>query len=300
MNMIHILRGALIWLFLLVFLYSDDASAQASTAQNYDPARWTNIRMTKLPGDINSEAPETVSCFNPTGDTLYFGTKRGTGKDQLWSCEYRNGTFANPTRITNSGRDAIGAVTIDKFGHAYLAALNSTSEEYPNNVDICEIDSTGKLRLLSDAINTMSWESQPHIDRDGNTLYFSAAINSRNSTTNVDIYSSQRQNGAWLPAKELEGSVNTRAYEGFPTQSPDGKILFFMRRKNNVQSMLYAKFDTEDAEWDDVEELPAPINEERAMSIAFHTTEQLFVIAIARGEDPKNFDLYEVRYDVAP
>jgi hypothetical protein len=299
MNMIHRFAIRSSWLILFLAMSSIEALAQEISSRTYDPAQWTNIRMVKLPGEINSEVLETVSCFNPAGDTLYFGTKRETGRDQLWACEYRGGQFLNPVRVTNIARGAIGAVTIDRFGNAYLAAVNDYTRDHPNNVDICEIDSFGQLRLLPGAINTMSWESQPHISRGGDTLFFAAAITPRNGSTNVDIYTSSRIEGTWSEAKELEGSVNTRAYEGFPTLSPDGQYLFFMRRSSsNSPRMMYAKFSPEDQEWDDDEDLPSPINTKKEMTIAFHPTERMFVIASARGDDDKNFDLYEVRYDI--
>lgn len=120
---------------------------------------------------------------------------------------------------------------------------------------------------------------------DGNTLYYFAKIAGSQAE---DIYYSTKQGDKWSEPMPVKGAVNTGDYEGFPSLSPDGQRLYFMRKsaggetstttasttgaegtapkkkepkdKPTTYKLMVAKLQ-DDGSWGGVEELPAPINQ---------------------------------------
>jgi hypothetical protein len=124
----------------------------------------------------------------------------------------------------------------------------------------------------------------PMYGYDGNTLYYFAKIAGSQAE---DIYYSTKNGETWSEPMPVKGAVNTGDYEGFPSISPDGQRLYFMRKsasgddasattstsgaettpkkkepkgKPSTYKLMVAKLQ-DDGSWGGVEELPAPINQ---------------------------------------
>jgi hypothetical protein len=309
MNMIQ--AGFTLWVLLILSASiggSAAALAQPSAPEKYDPRDWRNIRIKKIPGNINSTAMELVSCFSKDGRTLWFSTKRGLGVDQLAACDYAYGQFDEP--VITPRHLATGAFTMDDNDVSYFARLNPLPDSLlrrkqlpdsinPNNIDIyCALPGSSAPMPLPSEINSWRWESQPHITRDGKTIYYAVALEKKKPEVNVDIYVSRLIDGRWTKGSSIGQHINTPDYEGYPVISPDKKFMFFMRRRiGQLAKMLCVPLNlTGRAE---AFELPADLNTGREMTIAFHPTENMFVIGSARhSADGKDYDLYEVRYDL--
>ncbi len=265
-----------------------------ASAQIYDPRTWTNIRVTRLPDEVQSYQMEYACTFTPTGDTLYFTSKRKGGTDQLWLVEYRGGEYYNVKRVAYPSNHPTGAVTIDAKGVTYLAMQNPKAPQgNTRDVNIYRSEASGLVGLPA-TINTSDWESQPFINPAGDTLYFSSV---KSGGSDVDIYRSTTYIGPWDHAVSVGSGVNTGAYEGFPTLSRDSKHLFFTRMYRGKYALFYSTW--MDSSWSEARPVPAPINTGKEKSIVFHPTERLFIIASGRESlSDKNYDLYEVRYDI--
>jgi WD40-like Beta Propeller Repeat. len=73
----------------------------------------------------------------------------------------------------------------------------------------------------------------PSLSYDGKTLYFFAKMGEGSE----DIYQSTKgADGKWGKPEKVAGAVNTGEYEGFPSISPDGMFLYFMRKKDGGSS----------------------------------------------------------------
>lgn len=73
----------------------------------------------------------------------------------------------------------------------------------------------------------------PSLSYDGKTLYFFAKMGEGSE----DIYQSTKgADGKWSKPEKVAGAVNTGEYEGFPSISPDGMFLYFMRKKDGGSS----------------------------------------------------------------
>lgn len=84
------------------------------------------------------------------------------------------------------------------------------------------------LKSIGDHINgKLTWEGQPSISSDNQTLYFSSARGEDNYG-GMDLYKSEMQeNGQWGPAINLGPEVNTSGDEKSPFMHSDSHTLYF-------------------------------------------------------------------------
>lgn len=74
----------------------------------------------------------------------------------------------------------------------------------------------------------------PALSYDGRTLYFFAKMGDGGSE---DIYQSTKgADGKWSKPEKVAGAINSGDYEGFPSISPDGMFLYFVRKKDGGSS----------------------------------------------------------------
>lgn len=92
---------------------------------------------------------------------------------------------------------------------------------------------------LGSGVNTPDNEYEAFIAPDESYLVYMATI--PRGLANADLYSSQRLNGQWSPAKKIPGPVNSAATEWAPKVTRDGKYLFFSSTRNKVTDMLPAR-----------------------------------------------------------
>lgn len=79
---------------------------------------------------------------------------------------------------------------------------------------------------LGEAVNSSSWDSQPAISPDGNTLYF--VSNRPGGQGGYDIWKTiLGADGNWSKAENLGPQINTAYNENTPFIHPDGKTLYF-------------------------------------------------------------------------
>lgn len=144
-----------------------------------------------------------------------------------------------------------------KLNHPLLQTLGGTvntlqySEFAPTisadgNTLIFESDRSGRWRLYSsqqlrpgvwsepkdlEAINNKvepgDFLGGPCLSYDGTKLYFTS--NMKGSVGGVDIWVSEKIDEQWQSPKNLGRTINSSGYDGFPSLSPDGKKLYFMR-----------------------------------------------------------------------
>lgn len=72
----------------------------------------------------------------------------------------------------------------------------------------------------------------PCFSYDGNRLYFTS--NMKGTVGGMDLWYSEKINDVWQAPKNMGRTVNTTAYDGFPSVSPDNKTLYFMRAGNGT------------------------------------------------------------------
>ena len=113
------------------------------------------------------------------------------------------------------------------------------------NTLIYESDKSGRWRLYISSQTNGVWSEPKDMDvinnrvmpgdfiggpcfsYDGNRLYFTS--NMKGTIGGMDMWYSEKINDVWQAPKNMGKTVNTAGYDGFPSVSPDGKSLYFMR-----------------------------------------------------------------------
>ena len=161
-------------------------------------------------------------------EQLYYSEKLSTDSAQLifsdaivMSEPFNDGRNQGSTTITIDNRHLL--ITICEFER-------STYSSY-RNCDIFSSDfKDGKwthLKRLGENINNNNtFEGQPSITADGNTLYF--ASNKKGGYGGLDIYKSIRdKKGNWLKAENIGPVINTKGDEKTPFIHSDSQTLYY-------------------------------------------------------------------------
>jgi outer membrane protein OmpA-like peptidoglycan-associated protein len=137
----------------------------------------------------------------------------------------------------------------------------------------------------------------PSISYDGKTLFFFASF--EGGQGDMDIYFSTWNGTDWSEPKATGNNINTKAYEGFPSVSVDGKTLYFIRdsfSKRKDKALCYsiwASKKQEDGTWGVAEKLPAPINGDCEKSPRIMADNRTLIFSSIRKDGVGGFDLYQ-------
>jgi outer membrane protein OmpA-like peptidoglycan-associated protein/tetratricopeptide (TPR) repeat protein len=194
----------------------------------------------KVVSGISTKDDEYLSIFSPDNELALF-VRRGLRLNKGMQRDETIEEFVF-SKVDSFGKFDQGELMPNPFnlqknqGSASISLKNdqmylSVCELYDgyNNCDLfySEIDKGlwTDLKRLKYPINTPdSWESQPSISSDGNTLIFTSAR--RGGVGKTDLYSIEKnEDGNWGQLKSL--SVNTVGSEKSPFLHPDGQTLYF-------------------------------------------------------------------------
>lgn len=178
--------------------------------------------------------------------------------------------------------DNYGGVSISVDNKELYVCACSLNENNYNNCDIfvtqyeyVEDEKTGRMVYkwselvnLGEGVNGKNtWEAQPSISADGQTLYFAT---SRPQSKGQDIFYSKRQeDGTWGPARSVGNVINTAGNDKAPFMHTDSKTLYFAsqvggsRRGAGDFDIFYTR-QKDDGSWTQPKNLGYPINSERA------------------------------------
>ncbi len=166
-------------------------------------------------------------------EPVHLGSEVNSADDEMYSSQSADGTlfFASGPAVPARGRHwDIYAARRNGNGFASRTRLGKGVNTEPGEAD---------------PHVQAAWEFNPEISRDGRTLYFTSL---RPGGFGLgDIYMSPLVNGQWSRARNLGPAVNTDADEYHPTVSPDGRDLYFVRRrpaKGNFYRLPVAVLDT--------------------------------------------------------
>lgn len=137
----------------------------------------------------------------------------------------------------------------------------------------------------------------PSISYDGKTLFFFASFDGGQG--DMDIYFSTWNGTDWSEPKPVGNTINTKAYEGFPSVSADGKMMYFIRdsfSKRKDKALCYsiwASKKQEDGTWGIAEKLPAPINGDCEKSPRIMADNRTLIFSSIRKDGVGGYDLYQ-------
>ena len=112
-----------------------------------------------------------------------------------------------------------------------------------------------------------TWEAQPSLSGDGNTLYFASAR--PGGYGKIDIYYSKRQeDGSWSKAKNMGKPINTSQSDKSPFIHTDSRTFYFVSESSDYRwgagdfDIFYTQQNEETLLWDEPKNIGYPINSE--------------------------------------
>ena len=175
---------------------------------------------------------QQLSFFTRTSVKSSLYSITNTTTEEFVSSKKVNGKFeigkalSSPFNLESNEGGA--SITIDNSVLYYTKCIRD--KKGYNNCDIYYTNSKGvfwsDVQRFSDKISKSdSWESQPTVSSDGNTIIF--ASNRVGGYGKIDLYEINLQNGKWTDPKNLGSTINSNEHEKSPYLHTDGKTLFF-------------------------------------------------------------------------
>ena len=132
---------------------------------------------------------------------------------------------------------------------------------------------------------------------DGREVFFDAIFPS--GFGDRDIFYAKRIGSEWSEPINVGEPLNTAMYEGSPSVSQDGKMLFFVREKfekyRGTESCytIWAANRADDDTWTNFEKMGDPINSECERAITLMPDSRTLIFSSIRGGGAGGFDLYQ-------
>jgi outer membrane protein OmpA-like peptidoglycan-associated protein len=136
-----------------------------------------------------------------------------------------------------------------------------------------------------------SWEAQPSLSADGQTLYFASAR--PGGLGSVDIYYSERaEDGSWGPAKNMGPTINSAGSDKSPFLHCDSRTLYFVSETSASRlgaggfDIFFSKQDKATGKWSKPKNIGYPINtagDEEALIVSTDGNKGYFSSDMTRG-----------------
>ncbi|MFN0201609.1 MAG: OmpA family protein [Bacteroidia bacterium] len=192
---------------------------------------------------INSDKPDYAPYMHPSDSALLFTSRRGNHEiDDIFSRQNEDLYFSYRNPLTGKWThaeklpDSISTKEYNEGSACFsrdAKTLYFTRCNAKDGLGDCDIYEATyeegkwtKVRRLSSLINSASWDSQPNLSDDGNTMFF--ASNRQHGFGGVDIYYAQKEaDGDWGIAKNIGPVVNTPENEITPFYHSVTQTLYF-------------------------------------------------------------------------
>lgn len=224
---------------------------------------------------INTQYEEYLPNLTADEQTIFFTSRRPGNiggynamyrdfAEDFYYCELKDGEWQQAENLgppLNTENNE-GAASFSPDGqYVYFTACGR--KEGMGDCDLYVSKLEGKTwtqpKNLGPLVNTSSWESQPCISNDGNTLYFSS--NRAGGQGAHDLWATTKVNGKWGEPVNLGPKVNTKGDEFCPFLHSDGKTLYYS--SNTLPGfggldLFMTKL--KDGEWGEPQNLGFPLN----------------------------------------
>ena len=268
---------------------------------------------------INTPSPEYYPTLTADGQTLIFtrlvqDPESFQGKNEdFYISRQKDGNWmeAVPLQMINSKFNE-GAPTISADGRFLVFTACELHGDYGpgrKGFGSCDLFYSKKVGdrwtmpvNMGQPVNSGSWETQPSLSADGNTLYFVKGKPTRQGVQMQDIYyTKRRDDGSWTVPQPVGNRVNTGFKEESVFIHPDGQTLYFS--SNGHIGMggldLYYSRRQPDGEWGEAVNLGYPINShEDENSLLVSADGKLAFFASKRADGFGDLDLYH--FDLHP
>ena len=240
---------------------------------------------------INTKDREYFPALTADGSRLIF-SRTVNGNEDFYISQLVNKAWKPAVPLSNKINTKFneGAQSISPDG-MYLFFTGCNREDGMGSCDLYVSHKIGKEWdtpfNLGPGINSSSWDSQPAISPDGNTLYF--VSNRPGGLGGYDIWKTVLSaEGDWSKPENLGPEVNTAYDENTPFMHPDGKTLYFSSNgwpgMGNMDIFFTRRSDS--GKWNQPVNISYPINtfnEETGLIVTPDGTQGLFSSVLKDG-----------------
>ncbi|MBK7428717.1 MAG: PD40 domain-containing protein [Saprospiraceae bacterium] len=195
-----------------------------------NPKMEADLSWNKFGEAINSEHPEYLPTLTADGKTLIFTRRIQQQEDFYITYKDEQGKWESAASLESlNSPNNEGAICISADGKKIIFALCNDKEGF-GGCDLYEVVEKegiwGYPVNLGQNVNGNSWDSQPSLSPDGNTLYF--VSNRPDGFGDNDIWFSLRSaDGKWGKAQNAGSIINSDGNELTPLIHFDGQTLYF-------------------------------------------------------------------------
>lgn len=275
----------------------DFASVAIKTPEKYVPIN--------LGPSINTKDREYLPTLTADGSTLIF-SRTVEGNEDFYISRKLNKEWKTAIPLSDkiNTRFNEGAQSISPDGmYLFFTGCNR-----PDGLGSCDLYVSHKNGNQWDApfnlgsvVNSSSWDSQPAVTPDGNTLYF--VSNRPGGIGGYDIWKTTlNDEGEWSKPENLGPDINTVYDENTPFIHPDGKTLYFSSNGwpgMGSMDIFYSRAQA-DGKWGKPVNLGYPINtfnEESGLMVSPDGTEGYFSSILKDGLG--DMDIYRFKLPAA-
>ena len=208
-----------------------DLSFRVILMSRLEQGKWSTPEVVSFSGQYNDTDP----CLSPDGKKLFFASRRpitGTTPKadyDLWVVERMSSGWAEPRHlnppVNSDAQETSPCTTAD--GTLYFSSNRGGGK---GAADLYRAQPGGgdysTPENLGDMINSPGPEIQVFASADEHVLIFAAA-GRKDGIGSVDLYLSQRTDGAWSTPVNLGNKINSSGVDSAPRISPDGKYFFW-------------------------------------------------------------------------
>lgn len=214
---------------------------------------------------INSEFNEYMPALSADEAHLFY-TRKAQGQEDLFESNNVDGTWKPSDLmeedVISTGHNE-GAHCISADGNVLLYTICNER----NTLGSCDIYLSKRVgngwtlpKNIGKPINSFSWEAQPSISADGQSIYF--VSNRAGGFGGKDIWVSHFKEGRWQTPENLGAGVNTAGDEQTPFIHFDNQTLYFSSdgRPGLGKQDIYFSRRTQNGQFASSENLGYPIN----------------------------------------
>ena len=233
-----------------------------------------------LGGGINTPFSDMNPQVSLEGQTLYFSSQRpwenkssDAGKDVMFntnpddiysSNKDKNGAWLSPTMSTLSlplvAEELSNMSADERMAYIYSNSGNYLfSSEFKNN-SYSQLSALKSPLTLKSKSKEIPWNTHYSISPDGKMIFF--VSNAEGGRGKRDIYCIEKNNGAWGPAQNMGGMINTPNDEETPFVGLNNNVLYFA--SNDTSSMggfdIFMSIRDENGMWSKAKNIGFPFN----------------------------------------
>ncbi len=186
--------------------------------------------------------PAGEGAFSPDGRWFLFSSDRppgGPGRPRAFRAAVRGSAFGAPAHLALEVPGTAGIYYPRLLNNGDLS-FTSRGPRGDDDLFLAPANATGfgKSEPLDGGFNSAADDWDLIESRDGRLRIWVSAR--EGSVGRTDLYFSRRFRGDWSAPRNLAGA-NTAALETAPALSPDGKVLFFLRRLDGRDRLLWVR-----------------------------------------------------------